>query len=43
MFLGFLPPALCLRPAEEHASAKPLSGIELLMESHASIATIQAS
>ena len=26
---------LCPRPTEEHAPAKPLSGIELLMESHA--------
>ena len=30
-----LPPELCPRPTEEHIPAKPLSGIEHLMESHA--------
>ena len=30
-----LPPELCPRPSEEHTPAKPLSGIEHLMESHA--------
>ena len=45
-----LPPELCPRPAEEHTPAKPLSGIEHLMESYGvaydsitSFATIQAS
>ena len=30
-----LPPELCPRPSEEHTPAKPLLGIEHLMESHA--------
>ena len=30
-----LPPELCPRPTEEHAPEKPLSGIEHLIESHA--------
>ena len=30
-----LPQELCPKPSEEHISAKPLSGIEQLMESHA--------
>ena len=29
-----LPPELCPRPTKEHIPAKPLSGIEHLMESH---------
>ena len=33
--LRLLPPELCPRPTKEHAPAKPLSGIEHLMESHA--------
>ena len=34
-FFRLLLPEFCPRPAEEHAPAKPLSGIEHLMESHA--------